>query len=491
MYIQFCMGHRIIFVIIPLILSIGVTPALPFSFAEGMTCQAGEVEVVQVTNPNSICIDQFTANRWAQLGIAEIVGEPVQEDIEEVMEKPGMEEVTEDNLAIINSASNANTVFTLMEKITDGQNELATLDDLITSNGLNMGEGLTEYADALEQAAYLASSDNPEDWDQAAAILYGSEEILDDIYTQLYAQVDSRQNERFTDFVENAIDSISFIVENGAGLGISDAVIDELEVTLAILESGDYEEILAATSENSDLGLTASMFTDDHPGFGKASDVAKGTEDELGKAKGKGIGLGDADNLPLGLKKLPPGIKARYDIPTDSNLSTESSDGTNGDGVTTGDEDFDFNTLPGFGAALNNDDQGPSQTGLERGQGIGLGETPPGINIGWSPDDWWGLSFDDFESSFEEDFEPGAEGRANAASKKAAGLAKAAQARGDHGPPAGVPGPPGGGGQGQGQGGGGQGQGQGGGGQGQGQCGGGQGQGQGGSGQGQGQGGGQ
>ena len=141
MYIQFCMGHRIIFVIIPLILSIGVTPALPFSFAEGMTCQAGEVEVVQVTNPNSICIDQFTANRWAQLGIAEIVGEPVQEDIEEVMEKPGMEEVTEDNLAIINSASNANTVFTLMEKITDGQNELATLDDLITSNGLNMGEG--------------------------------------------------------------------------------------------------------------------------------------------------------------------------------------------------------------------------------------------------------------------------------------------------------------------------------------------------------------
>jgi len=106
-----------------------------------------------------------------------------------------------------------------------------------------------------------------------------------------------------------------------------------------------------------------------------------------------------------------------------------------------------------------------------------------GINIGWSPDDWWGESFDDFESSFEEDFEPGAEGRANAASKKAAGLAKAAQARGDHGPPAGVPSPPGGGSQGQGQGGGGQGQGQGGGGQGQGQGGGGQRQGHGGGGQ--------
>jgi len=63
-----------ILAIIPLILSIGITHALPFSYAEEeLVCPAGEVEVVRVTNPNPICIEQNTAQRWVQLGIAEIV----------------------------------------------------------------------------------------------------------------------------------------------------------------------------------------------------------------------------------------------------------------------------------------------------------------------------------------------------------------------------------------------------------------------------------
>jgi len=217
-----------------------------------------------------------------------------------------------------------------MEKITAGQDELATLEYLITSNSLNMGIGLEKYGEVLVRAAELSDSDDPDDWAEAAAILEGSETIIDDIYTQLYAQVDSRQNVRFTEFVDKATTSIDFILANAATLGISQAVYDELETTLAILESGNYEEILAATSEDSNIGLTASMFPDDHPGFGKASDVAKGTDDEPGKAQGKGIGLGDANNLPPGLQKLPPGIQKRYDISTDSNLSTESSGGTDG-----------------------------------------------------------------------------------------------------------------------------------------------------------------
>jgi len=76
--------------LIPLILSIGIVSVLLFSFAEGITCPAGEVEVVRVTNPNPICVDQSTAERWVQLGIAEIVGEPV-----EVMEESVMEETME------------------------------------------------------------------------------------------------------------------------------------------------------------------------------------------------------------------------------------------------------------------------------------------------------------------------------------------------------------------------------------------------------------
>jgi len=323
-------------------------------------------------------------------------------------------QVSEDNPAIENSASNANAAFRLMEKITDAQAELVTLKSLSKSNSLNVGEGLTEYAKVLDKAAELVAQ---EKFEQAVALLDGLEYVIDDIYTQLYAQVDSRQNERFETFVDDAIYSISFIVENGASLGISDAVIDELEVTLAILESGDTEAILAATSEDSDLGLTASMFPDDHPGFGNASPTAKEN------ANGKGLGLGGADNLPPGLKKLPPGIKAKYDISTDSNLSTQSSDGTKGDK----DSDF-FEQLPGFGAALDNDGQGPSDNALLHGQGVGLGKIPWIFDYGFSPDDH--ASPPPFAKSGDADFEPGKYGKDRAAEAKK----KGEQMRAEHEP---------------------------------------------------------
>ena len=69
------MDHRIVFALIPLILSIGITAILPFSYSEELVCPSGKVEVVRVTNPNSTCIDQGTAQRWTHLGIAEIVGD--------------------------------------------------------------------------------------------------------------------------------------------------------------------------------------------------------------------------------------------------------------------------------------------------------------------------------------------------------------------------------------------------------------------------------
>ena len=67
-----------LFALIPLILSIGISPVLP-SYSEELFCPPGEVEVVRSTNPNSICIDQDTADRWESLGIATIIGEPVPE----------------------------------------------------------------------------------------------------------------------------------------------------------------------------------------------------------------------------------------------------------------------------------------------------------------------------------------------------------------------------------------------------------------------------
>jgi len=77
--------------LIPLILSIGIAPVLPFSYSEELVCPSGEVEVVRVTNPNSICIEQDTALRWTQLGIAEIVGEPVQAPVKTIEESEKVE----------------------------------------------------------------------------------------------------------------------------------------------------------------------------------------------------------------------------------------------------------------------------------------------------------------------------------------------------------------------------------------------------------------
>ncbi|MFZ9006037.1 MAG: alkyl/aryl-sulfatase, partial [Nitrosopumilaceae archaeon] len=68
----------LLFALIPLIFSIGITPVLP-SYSEELSCPSGEIEVTRSTNPASICIDQDTAKRWEDLGIGTIIGEPVPE----------------------------------------------------------------------------------------------------------------------------------------------------------------------------------------------------------------------------------------------------------------------------------------------------------------------------------------------------------------------------------------------------------------------------
>jgi len=88
------MTDKVIFALIPLFLSIGIAAVLPFSYSEELVCPKGEVEAIRITNPNPICIDENTAQRWAQLGIGEIVGQLTEiqdEDLlhaSDVLEKP-------------------------------------------------------------------------------------------------------------------------------------------------------------------------------------------------------------------------------------------------------------------------------------------------------------------------------------------------------------------------------------------------------------------
>jgi len=77
-----------------LIFSIGVFSVIPFSYSEELVFPSDEVEVVTVTNPNSICINQETAHKWTQLGIAEIIGETKEKEttkekiVPEIVELP-------------------------------------------------------------------------------------------------------------------------------------------------------------------------------------------------------------------------------------------------------------------------------------------------------------------------------------------------------------------------------------------------------------------
>jgi len=85
-------GHRntikknsLFLALIPIILSIGIIPVIPFANAEvELKCMSGEVTVVRVTNPDPICVNETTANRWVQLGIAEIIAETMEEEKMEV-----------------------------------------------------------------------------------------------------------------------------------------------------------------------------------------------------------------------------------------------------------------------------------------------------------------------------------------------------------------------------------------------------------------------
>jgi soluble cytochrome b562 len=351
-------------------------------------------------------------------------------------------DVAEDNPAIQNSASNSNAAFKLMNLITNGQNEAATLSTVIENNGLNQSL-LDDFTDALDEAAALSAAG---DLEGAQAALDEADALLDDVYDEIYDEVDSQQSTRYDIFVNDAITSLTFLVENGATLGLTDVVIDELKNTLAILEGGDYDEIIAATSETSNTGLTFSMF----PGLDNASPTAKDPDE--GKAQGKGVGLADDIKLHPAFDNLPDKFKQKFGISTEPAPGTLSVDGS-------GEETNGFfEGLDGWKAALDNglglfNENNPA---LEKGQGIGLGKTPWIFEYGFSPDDGFGSPFgDDFWEKFGSDrgreygMKMKAEGQKKAAEGQAQGEeSSGGNGQGQGGPPCGSPpcgGPPGGG----------------------------------------------
>lgn len=51
---------------------------------EELVCPVDEVAVIRINYPKPICVDQNTSQKWVQLGIIEIIGEPIEEKTEEM-----------------------------------------------------------------------------------------------------------------------------------------------------------------------------------------------------------------------------------------------------------------------------------------------------------------------------------------------------------------------------------------------------------------------
>ena len=91
------MTKKILFALIPLILSIGIISVIPFSDADymdyiytedvDMQCREGLVLVFRTISKEFVCTDDGTAGRWIQLGIAELAHPaPIEKSI--ITERP-------------------------------------------------------------------------------------------------------------------------------------------------------------------------------------------------------------------------------------------------------------------------------------------------------------------------------------------------------------------------------------------------------------------
>ncbi len=96
--------------IIPIILSIGIIPSISFVDAlqdkdSETQCREGQVLVFRTIANNFVCVSEATAERWVELGIAEIVSDVAEEEsIEESMEEL-MEELMEEENVVYDDCS--------------------------------------------------------------------------------------------------------------------------------------------------------------------------------------------------------------------------------------------------------------------------------------------------------------------------------------------------------------------------------------------------
>jgi hypothetical protein len=80
------LSKKSILAIIPLIAIMFITTYNDNAFSEDidLECQVGDVAVVRTTNPTPICVNEDTANKWVEYGLATIVAGASSDEVEEI-----------------------------------------------------------------------------------------------------------------------------------------------------------------------------------------------------------------------------------------------------------------------------------------------------------------------------------------------------------------------------------------------------------------------
>ena len=316
---------------------------------------------------------------------------------------------------ILKQATAAN-IFEIQEQITDIDEEVDQLLELAQSNGIDVNT--EDYEESINLAKeVLSNGDIP----NAQAKLALANEIKGDIINQMNDAASESNDERVKEFVDNSIVEIEEMLEKGENLGLTKKAIKELENTLDVLKTGEIDEILEKTDDNSDLAKELKEDTEEpetpgnsgeDPGQNKEetpgnSGEAPGQNKEetpgnSGEAPGqnKEETQGNSGEAPGQNKEdndsedgeLPPGFEAAGDNPSENAFA-------NGNGLGVGnvppglaklfDRGNPDGELPlGFEAAGDN----PSENAFANGNGLGVGNVPPGL----------AKKFDDYSSSFEQ-----------------------------------------------------------------------------------------
>ncbi len=93
-----------IIALIPLVLSIGITASILFVDAaqakdSETKCREGQVLVFRTIANNYVCVFESTAQRWVELGMAEIIVLTEEESTEETMQEETVEDFMQEQMA--------------------------------------------------------------------------------------------------------------------------------------------------------------------------------------------------------------------------------------------------------------------------------------------------------------------------------------------------------------------------------------------------------